>query len=122
MADGVPDGVSPTSTPKDLPVLPNLDGTERRIRRLIRRRSSPNNAPSSTSLVREGSMGTRTKKTATTTRITVSFDREQFAAVSSIAKRNRVPKAWLVRHAVSLLIEADAERQLRLPFKQGSQD
>jgi Ribbon-helix-helix protein, copG family len=65
-------------------------------------------------------MASRSKKK--TTRITVSFDRDHFAAVSAIAKRNGVPKAWLVRHAVRLLIEADADHQLRLPFKQGSQD
>ncbi|MBE7731350.1 MULTISPECIES: ribbon-helix-helix domain-containing protein [Acetobacteraceae] len=51
-------------------------------------------------------------------RITVNLSEDEYAAFDQIAARSKVSKAWLGRHAISLLIERveGDEQQLPLPL------
>jgi predicted transcriptional regulator len=57
----------------------------------------------------------RGKKLAT--RVTVSVDERDYEQLSALAEEHRVSLAWLVRYAVSELLERHRHDQLQLPLE-----
>jgi hypothetical protein len=57
----------------------------------------------------------RGKKLAT--RVTVSVDERDYEQFSALAEEYRVSLAWLVRYAVSELLERHRHDQLQLPLE-----
>ena len=57
----------------------------------------------------------RGKKLAT--RVTVSVDERDYEQLSALAEEYRVSLAWLVRYAVSELLERHRHDQLQLPLE-----
>ena len=57
----------------------------------------------------------RGKKLAT--RVTVSVDERDYEQLSALAEEHRVSLAWLVRYAVSELLERQRHDQLQLPLE-----
>jgi hypothetical protein len=57
----------------------------------------------------------RGKKLAT--RVTVSVDERDYEQLSALAEEYRVSLAWLVRYAVSDLLERHRQDQLQLPLE-----
>ena len=57
----------------------------------------------------------RGKKLAT--RVTVSVDERDYEQLSALAEVHRVSLAWLVRYAVSELLERHRHDQLQLPLE-----
>ena len=57
----------------------------------------------------------RGKKLAT--RVTVSVDERDYEQLSALAAEYRVSLAWLVRYAVSELLERHRHDQLQLPLE-----
>ena len=57
----------------------------------------------------------RGKKLAT--RVTVSVDERDYEQVSALAEEHRVSLAWLIRYAVSELLERHRDDQLQLPLE-----
>jgi hypothetical protein len=57
----------------------------------------------------------RGKKLAT--RVTVSVDERDYEQLLALAEQHRVSLAWLVRYAVSELLERHRHDQLQLPLE-----
>ena len=62
----------------------------------------------------------RGKKLAT--RVTVSVDERDYEELSTLAEEHRVSLAWLVRYAVSDLLDRHRHDQLQLPLELTSAD